>query len=147
VSSLRKAPDWHEFHIILEAFAKLRKATISFVMSVCMGQLGSQWTDVDETWYLSFFENLSRKLNFYENPTRITGTLHGDVLIFMTISRYIVLRMRNVLEKVCRENQNTHVLFNNVSFENRAVYEIMSKNMVEPEGPQKTSQHGACTYE
>jgi hypothetical protein len=28
-------------------------------------------------------------------------------------------------------------------FENRAVYEVMSRNMVEPEGPQMTSQHGA----
>jgi hypothetical protein len=29
------------------------------------------------------------------------------------------------------------------SFENRAVYEIMSKNMVEPEEPQMTSEYGA----
>ena len=28
-------------------------------------------------------------------------------------------------------------------FENRTVYEIMSKNVVETEGPQKTSQYGA----
>jgi hypothetical protein len=35
-------------------------------------------------------------------------------------------------------------MFNNVFlFENRAAYEIMSKNMVEPEGPQMTSQQGA----
>jgi hypothetical protein len=36
-------------------------------------------------------------------------------------------------------------MLNNLFFfsENRAVYEIMSKNMVEPEGPQMTSQHGA----
>jgi hypothetical protein len=44
---------------VLGAFAKLRKATISFVISVCpsvrMEQLGFQWTDFDEIWYLSFF--------------------------------------------------------------------------------------------
>jgi hypothetical protein len=28
-------------------------------------------------------------------------------------------------------------------FENHAVYEIMSKNVVEPEGPKITSQYGA----
>jgi hypothetical protein len=43
----------------LGAFTKLRKATISFVMSVrpsvCMKELGFHWTDFDETWYLSFF--------------------------------------------------------------------------------------------
>jgi len=37
-----RAPD------ILGAFAKLRKATISFVMSVRMEQLGSHWTDFHE---------------------------------------------------------------------------------------------------
>jgi hypothetical protein len=34
-------------------------------------------------------------------------------------------------------------MFNNFfSSENRTVYEIMSKNIVETEGPQMTSQHG-----
>ena len=39
----------------LGAFTKWRKATISFVMSVRMEQLGSHWTDFDETWYFNFF--------------------------------------------------------------------------------------------
>jgi len=30
-------------------------------------------------------------------------------------------------------------------FENRAVYETTQKNAVQPEKPQKTMQHGACT--
>ena len=51
--------------------------------------------------------------------------------------------MRNVLDKSRRENQNTHFIFNNFLLENRAVCEIMSKNMVELEGPQVTSQYGA----
>ena len=35
-------------------------------------------------------------------------------------------------------------MFNNFFFsENRTVYEIMSKNVVETEGPQMTSQYGA----
>jgi hypothetical protein len=32
---------------VLGAFAKLRRATISFVMSVRMEQLGSHWVDFD----------------------------------------------------------------------------------------------------
>ena len=32
----------------IDAFAKLRKATISFVMSVRTDQLGSHWTDFHE---------------------------------------------------------------------------------------------------
>jgi hypothetical protein len=35
-------------------------------------------------------------------------------------------------------------MFNNFFFENRTVYEIMSKSMVEPEGPQMTSQYDIC---
>jgi hypothetical protein len=51
--------------------------------------------------------------------------------------------MRNVPNKSCRENQNTHFIFSNFFPENRVIYEIMSKNMVEPEGLQMTSQYGA----
>ena len=39
----------------LDAFANVRKATISAVMSVRMEQLGSHWTNFYETSYLSFF--------------------------------------------------------------------------------------------
>jgi hypothetical protein len=46
--------------------------------------------------------------------------------------------MRNVSDKSCRENQNTHFVFSNFffSFENRAVYEIMWRNIVERGRPQ-----------
>ena len=47
-----------------------------------------------------------------------------DVLTFM-ISRWILLR--NVLDKCCRENRNTHFIFNIFFFENLAVYEIVAK--------------------
>jgi len=33
--------------------------------------------------------------------------------------------MRNVSDKSCRENQNTHFVFNDAFFENRALYEKM----------------------
>jgi hypothetical protein len=47
--------------------------------------------------------------------------------------------MRNILRKTCRENQNTisfSVTF--FFFENRTVYEIMWKNIVEWGRPQMT---------
>ena len=37
----------------------------------------------------------------------------------------------------------TQILCSITFFENRAVYEILSKNLVQPEGPQMTSQFGA----
>ena len=43
----------------------------------------------------------------------------------------VLIRMRNVSDKSCRENRNTPVMFNNFSPENRAFYEIMWKNIVQ----------------
>ena len=67
--------------------------------------------------------------------------------------------MRNFLDKSCRENRHLYFIltsivplfsyifmFDNFFPENCAVYEIMSKNMVEPEGPKMTSQYGASRY-
>jgi len=39
--------------------------------------------------------------------------------------------MRNVSDKRCRENQNTHFVLNNFSFVNHAICEIMWKNIVQ----------------
>jgi hypothetical protein len=105
------AINWVQF---LGAFIKLRKATISFVISVRMEQFVSYWTNFDEIWYFCFcFENMSRKFKFNSNPTRTTGTLHEDVSTFTTISWWILLRI-NISDKSCRENQNTYFMFNNV---------------------------------
>ena len=56
----------------------------------------------------------------------------------MIISRSFLHRMRNVSDKNFTENQNTHFVFSNVPFDNRAVYEIMWKNIVERGRPQLT---------
>jgi hypothetical protein len=131
----------------LGAFVKLRKATISFVMSVClsvrMQQLGSHWQDFDETRHFSFFFFQSSVEEVTLKSDNNNGTLHEDVSILLTISRHILHRIRNVFNKRCRENQSTHFMFSNFFSENRTFYEIMSKSMVETEGPQTTSQHGA----
>ena len=49
--------------------------------------------------------------------------------------------MRNVSDKSCRENQNTHLCSITLFFffsENRAVYETMWKNIVQPDRSQVT---------
>jgi hypothetical protein len=53
----------------------------------------------------------------------------------MTVSCRILLRMRHVLDKSCKANQNTHFMLNNLFSENRAVCEIISKTVVKPERP------------
>ena len=55
---------------LLGAFAKLRKSTISFVMSVCPSvrkeELGSYWTDLKKKNDISeFFKDLSRKFEIH----------------------------------------------------------------------------------
>ena len=58
----------------------------------------------------------------------------------MTISHRIFLRMINVSNKRCRRNESAHFISSNFFFssENRAVFEIISKKVVEPERPQMT---------
>jgi hypothetical protein len=63
--------------------------------------------------------------------------LHEDRCTFL-ISRSVLLRMRNVSDKSCRENQNTHCTLNNFFLENRTLYEIMWKSTVETARPQMT---------
>jgi len=44
----------------------------------------------------------------------LMGTSNEDHCAFTIVSRWIFLRMRNVSYKICRENQNTHFMFNNL---------------------------------
>jgi len=47
--------------------------------------------------------------------------------------------MKNVSDKQCRENQNTFFMFNNIFLsKNRAVYEIIWKDIVQTDRPQMT---------
>jgi len=41
------------------------------------------------------------------------GTLHEELPTFLIISRLFLLRLRNVSDKSCGANQNTHFVFNN----------------------------------
>ena len=52
-----------------------------------------------------FFEKPLRKFKFHYNWTRITGTLHEDRYKFLLISLSVPLKMRNVLDKSYKGNQ------------------------------------------
>jgi len=56
---------------------------------------------------------------------------------FFIISRSVSLRIRNVSDKIGRENENTHFVFMNFFFKS-CVCEIMWKNMIERGRPQMT---------
>ena len=93
----------------LGAYVKMRKATVSFVMSV---------------------RPLSRKFKFYLNLTRITGALHEDVFTIVTISQRMFLRMRTISAKFV-EKIKTLILCKisppPLPRENRTVYESCRK--------------------
>jgi hypothetical protein len=62
------------------------------------------------------------------------GTLLEYVVTFMTISRLILLRIRNISDKIVEKiKTHTSCSINFFPPENLAVYEIMPKNMVEPD--------------
>jgi hypothetical protein len=54
----------------------------------------------------------------------MVATLHEDLCIFMIISQ-ILPSVRYVSDKSCRENQNTHFMFNNLFIGNYSDYAIM----------------------
>jgi hypothetical protein len=57
------------------------------------------------------FINPSRKFKFRQYVAGITVTLHEDQITFLIMSRSVLLRVRNVTDKSCRENQNKHFRF------------------------------------
>ena len=52
-----------------------------------------------------FFKTPLRKFRFLYNLIRLTDIAHEDLCTFLIIS-YLLLRMRNVSDKSCRQNQN-----------------------------------------
>jgi hypothetical protein len=113
----------------LYAFAKLRKATISFVMSVCLSVFlsvhppardisaptGRIFTKLDISLFF-FVKFVEKSQGFYYNRTRIKTTLREDQYTSSIISRSILLRIKNVSDKSCRETRNTHFMFNKIFF-------------------------------
>ena len=71
--------------------------------------------------------------------TRITGTLHEDLYTFFYHTP-ISLFQTNVVEKI-----QIHIACSMTIFlkKNRAVFEVMRKNLVEPDTPQMVISHSA----
>ena len=56
----------------------------------------------------------------------------------MIVSHSVLLKMRNISDKICRENQNTHFMFNDFFFSENRVVNEMCKNIVKPDRLQMT---------
>jgi hypothetical protein len=113
---------------------------MSVCLSACVSVLLSVWLPVllhgktrlsldGFSWnlVLNNFRKFVEKFNCYENLARITGISLEDLFTFMIISRWTILKMRNVSDKICRENQNTHFIFYNFSRKSCSVWDDVEK--------------------
>jgi len=81
--------------------------------SVCTEQFGSHWTDFEEILYLRIFRKSVEKIPVslkYDKKNGYITWRHANTYNSISV---ILLRMRNVSDKSCRENQNTHFISNN----------------------------------
>jgi len=62
--------------------------------------------------FIKSVEKIQVLLKFY----KIEGTLREELCKFMTLSRWILLRMGNVSGTIFRQNQNTNFMFNELFF-------------------------------
>jgi hypothetical protein len=109
--------------------AKFWKVTISLPMSVCqsicMKLASSHWMDIHENWCLSLFQKFVKKIQVWWNSEKNDRYFTWRPVYILIISCSVLLRMRNVSDKSCRENQNTCFIFSNFLLKNCVVYDIM----------------------
>jgi len=100
----------------IQLMAELGKATVSFIMavrrSVRMKQLSSHWTDFHEIWNLINFRKYVEKIHVSLKPDKKAGTLRENLCTLTIMPLSFGPRMRNISDGSCRENQDTHFVFN-----------------------------------
>ena len=119
---------------------------LSLWPSVLMERLGSHRTEFHENGNLIIIRKSVQKIQDSLKSNRSNGYFTRRYT-FMNVSRSVLLKIRIFSYKFCRENQNTHFMFNCFFFfENRVVYKKMWKNTVEPSRPQMTILCMRVTY-
>jgi hypothetical protein len=63
------------------------------------------------------------------------GTVYEDVCTFFIIFRWILLRMRNISDKICKKNHTTHFMLIIFFPENLTLCKILWKNVVQLDRP------------
>ena len=107
-----------------------KRLLASWCMSVCLSVFlsvhppardisaptGRIFTKLDISLFFFFVKFVEKSQGFYYNRTRIKTTLREDQYTSSIISRSILLRIKNVSDKSCRETRNTHFMFNKLFF-------------------------------
>jgi len=136
----RSVCNWCVFPL-LDAFAKWRKATTHVVGSL-RPSAWNNWASIGQilikfdiwVFFRKSFDQIQVWLKYISN----NGHFYMKTIVHPWQYRRVLLRMRNVSDKSCRRNRNTHFVYNNFVPDYCAVYEIMPKNTVDPERPHMT---------
>jgi len=137
--------------LFLGVFEKLRKATVSFLMSVCPSVRPSfrppnrphgttllLWTDFLEIWYLSIFRKSVEKTLSLSKIWQENGYFTwSQISTFWSYLAEFFLEWEMFQTEVV-ESTERHFTVNIFFLETRAVYEIMWESMVETDRPQMT---------
>jgi hypothetical protein len=133
-----------------KCFRKLAKSNY-YIRHVCLSVLPSAWNNLASTGRIfikfdiwRFFKNLSSTFKFRYNRTTVTGTLHEDLYALFIISRSFLLRMRNVSDKVCRENKNTHFMFSDFFRKSCRLWDNVEKYCRAGQATQDNMAHAHC---
>jgi len=108
--------------------------------SVRMERLGSHWPDFHDISYLSFFSKIC-----WENRVSLKSDKNNEhftwrPIYFLITSGSVLLKMRNVSDKICRKKSKQILCAITFLFlENRVFYEITWKSILEPGRPQMTT--------
>jgi hypothetical protein len=111
-----------------------------FIMSVHLPvwveQLCSHWMDFHEIWYLRIFKKSVTTVQVSLQLNKSKGYFTwGPIYIFLIISPSFLLKWETFQTKVA-EKIKTHILRSVTFIENRAIHEVMWKNIVEWGRPQ-----------
>jgi len=72
------------------------------------------------------------------------GTLHDNKYTLLSISRSFLLKMKNILDKICREKENTHFVSSNHFFFSKIMSFIHNVEKYCRPGQATHDTHGAC---
>jgi hypothetical protein len=132
------------------AFTKLRKAIISFVISVrpsiCLFvrlKTCLLLVKIHKGWYFCIFRKFVQKIHLSSKSDENYGHFTCKPTYIFIVSRSVLFRMRNVSYRIV-EQIKTHILYSTTYFRNFCRLWGMWKNIVERGRPQM-SQYVACT--
>ena len=146
-------------NILGGGFVILRKATIIFVMYVCltaclsvrlfvpMGKLCSQWRDFRKILYLINFRKSEGENSHLIKIWQAYGVLHMKIKIYFWSYITQVFLEWEIFKTKFAQNIKSHILSSRFFFfENRALSEIMWKHYVQPDRPQMTIRRMRIAY-